>query len=93
MKTRIAILLGSVTLAGICCTSALGVNPTKGDTGASGEKTAAGEWQPLWNGKDFSGFRFQFGAQGTENNGTFTVKDDTILISGKPAGYLYTERS
>ncbi len=78
MKSRIATLLCTAALAGVCNPSAFAADEA---------------WVPLWNGKDFSGFTFQFGKGGTENKGTFTVKGDTILVSGKPAGYMQTEKS
>jgi hypothetical protein len=64
-----------------------------GEKGKKGKKGAEGDWKPLWNGKDFSGFKFQFSKAGTENKGTFSVKGDTIVVSGKPPGYMVTEKS
>jgi len=51
------------------------------------------KWTPLFNGKDLSGFAFHLGKKGTENKGTFTVKDGIIVVSGKPSGYMYTKKS
>jgi hypothetical protein len=50
-------------------------------------------WTPLFNGKDFDGWKFHFGKEGADNDGTFTIKDGMLICSGKPSGYMYTERS
>ena len=47
----------------------------------------------LFNGKDLDGWRFYFGAKGTENDSTFSVKDGVLICSGKPSGYIYTVKS
>ncbi|MFC1497609.1 DUF1080 domain-containing protein [Verrucomicrobiota bacterium] len=52
-----------------------------------------GEWKDLFNGKDLNGFAFSIGRKGTENNGTYTVKDGVVICSGKPSGYMYTRKS
>ena len=49
-------------------------------------------WSPLWNGKDFEGFAFHMGKGGTDNDGTFSVKDGVIVCTGKPSGYMYTKK-
>src|SRR5262245_38669222 len=42
----------------------------------------------LFNGKDMTGFKlFPENAEAT-----FQVKDGTIVVSGKPNGYFYTEK-
>jgi hypothetical protein len=56
------------------------------------EKTGQG-WVPLFNGKNFDGWRFHLGNEGGDNKGTFTVEDGIILCSGRPTGYIYTEKS
>lgn len=50
-------------------------------------------WVPLFNGKDFDAFAFHLGKEGAGNKGTFTIKDGTIVVSGKPSGYMYTKKS
>ena len=50
-------------------------------------------WTTLFNGKDLDGWEFHFGKEGSENDGTFTVKDGILICSGKPAGYMYTAKS
>jgi hypothetical protein len=50
-------------------------------------------WTSLFNGKDLEGFAFHLGKKGADNNGTYTVKDGIIVVSGKPSGYMYTKKS
>jgi hypothetical protein len=50
-------------------------------------------WTSLFNGKDFDGWKFYFGQAGTENHGTFSINDGMLICSGKPAGYMVTEKS
>jgi len=50
-------------------------------------------WTTLFNGKDLDGWKFHFGKEGTDNNGTFTIKDGILICTGKPGGYMYTEKS
>ena len=54
----------------------------------------AGEgWTSLFNGKDLTGWKFCIGEEGVDNDGTFTVEDGILICSGKPSGYMYTEKS
>lgn len=51
---------------------------------------------PLFNGKDFTGWKFVIGAKEVADPGkTFTVnaKDGTIVVSGSPNGYFATAKS
>ncbi len=50
-------------------------------------------WTILFNGKDLDGWKFHLGNEGADNNGTFTVADGILICSGKPAGYMVTEKS
>lgn len=50
-------------------------------------------WIRLFNGKDLDGWQFDFGKAGSENRGTFSVKDGILICTGKPAGFMYTARS
>lgn len=50
-------------------------------------------WTPLFNGKNLDGWKFQLGKEGTENEGTFTIKDGLLICSGRPSGYMYTRKS
>ena len=54
---------------------------------------SASAWVPLFNGKDFTGWRFHLGTEGADNNGTFSVEDGMIVCTGKPKGYLHTEKT
>ena len=50
-------------------------------------------WTAPFNGKDLNGWKFHFGKEGAQNNGTFTIKDGVLICSGKPSGYMYTPKS
>ena len=50
-------------------------------------------WTALFNGKNFDGWKFHLGKEGADNNGTFTIKEGNLICSGKPSGYMYTEKS
>jgi len=56
------------------------------------ENTEEG-WTALLNGKDFDGWKFHLGKEGADNNGTFTIKEGILICSGRPSGYMYTEKS
>jgi hypothetical protein len=50
-------------------------------------------WITLFNGTDLDGWKFHFGKEGTDNDGTFTVKDGILICNGRPSGYMYTDKS
>jgi hypothetical protein len=56
------------------------------------ENTEEG-WTALFNGKDFDGWQFHLGREGADNDGTYTIQDGVVICSGKPSGYMYTEKS
>ncbi len=57
--------------------------------GSLGVLSAADEPVKLFNGRDLSGWRIF-----PENAaGAFRVEEGMIVVSGKPAGYIYTDRS
>jgi len=58
----------------------------------AGENTKEG-WMPLFNGKDFDGWKFHLGKEGADNQGTFTIEDGILICKGSPSGYMYTEKS
>jgi type 1 glutamine amidotransferase len=60
--------------------------------GAQEEKKEEGFVQ-LFNGKDFTGWKFHFDEKGADPTKTFSVRDGAIVCTGKPAGYMYTEKS
>jgi len=58
---------------------------------SAGEGAEKG-WTELL-GKDLRGWKFHLGKEGADNEGTFTVEDGILICRGKPAGYIYTEKS
>jgi hypothetical protein len=46
----------------------------------------------LWNGKDFTGFKFFLEDSTTDPMTVWMIKDDVIHCTGVPAGYFYTEK-
>lgn len=47
----------------------------------------------LFNGKDLSGWKTILGNGKPDDGNTFHVHDGVIVVSGKPNGYFYTEKS
>jgi hypothetical protein len=47
----------------------------------------------LFNGKDLTGFKTILSNGKPDEGKTFTVKDGVIVVSGKPNGYFYTDKS
>src|SRR5688572_13721328 len=79
MSRRFGFALGAllIGLVGVCSTS------TAGDK----------DFKDLFNGKDLTGWKTIL-AGGKEDDGkTFSVKDGAIVVSGKPNGYFYTDKS
>lgn len=48
------------------------------------------DFKPLFNGKDFSGLKFELKGDPEK---TFSIKEGVIVVSGKPNGYFYTDKS
>jgi 3-keto-disaccharide hydrolase len=68
----------AVLFAGVALLAVQGALPAADDAG----------FTKLFNGKDLTGFKtFPENA-----SATFQVKDGEIVVSGKPAGYFYTEK-
>ena len=98
MRRRAIVFIVFVTtlgLAGATLTKAEG-NQTEGTP-----RLEPG-FQPLFNGKDFSGFKFLIGSGctpkptgcgKTDPAPTFRIEKGTIICTGKPYGYMYTERT
>jgi hypothetical protein len=84
MKTshRVACMLASILAVPLSATSLL-----------AAQSDAEKGWTTLFNGKDLDGWKFHLGKESTENNGTFTVEDGILICTGKPSGYMYTEKS
>lgn len=72
--------MNRVTLALIL--SALVFSPAFGDEEG---------FEKLFNGKDFSGWKFHFKNEGHDPARTFSVQDGIVVCKGRPAGYMYTE--
>jgi hypothetical protein len=55
----------------------------------------ADEWTPIFNGKDLTGLKVQFGPKDKDADPakTFTVKEEALIVSGKPTCYIYTDKS
>jgi len=56
-------------------------------------ETTEDGWVALFNGKDFDGWKFHLGREGADNDGTYTIRDGLLICSGRPSGYIYTEKS
>ena len=84
MKTslRVACVLVAILVVTL---GAPNMSPGQEDTGKG--------WTNLFNGKNLDGWRFHFGKDNADNDGTFTVEDGILVCSGKPAGYMYTQKS
>ena len=56
---------------------------------------AADDWKPLFNGKDLTGLKVQFQDKDKDADPakTFAVKDNALIVSGKPTCYIYTDKS
>ncbi|NLS96409.1 MAG: DUF1080 domain-containing protein [Planctomycetaceae bacterium] len=50
-------------------------------------------WTPLFNGEDLAGWKFHLGKEVAGNDGTFKVENGILICSGKPSGYMFTEKS
>jgi hypothetical protein len=78
------LLLGVAALA-VAALFAIAADDKKDDEG----------FKPLFNGKDFTGWKFQLEAKAKDAKpeDTWSVKDGMIICTGKPNGYFYTEKS
>jgi len=59
------------------------------------EKEKDGDWTPLFNGRDLTGWKVQFkdADKDADPAKTFSVKDGALIVSGKPTCYIHTEKS
>jgi hypothetical protein len=55
---------------------------------------AADDWKPLFNGKDLTGLKVKFNDKDKDADPakTFSVKDEALIVSGKPTCYIYTDK-
>jgi 3-keto-disaccharide hydrolase len=61
----------------------------------SADKEKGGDWTPLFNGRDLTGWKVQFkdADKDADPTKTFSVKDGALIVSGKPTCYIHTEKS
>jgi hypothetical protein len=57
------------------------------------DKKGVSDFVSLFNGKDFSGWKFHLEDQKADPAKTWSVKDEMIVCTGHPAGFVYTEKS
>ena len=57
------------------------------------DKKEAKEFITLFNGKDFSGWKFHLEGKNADPAKTWSIKDEMIVCTGHPAGFVYTEKS
>jgi hypothetical protein len=58
---------------------------------ADDKKADDKDFVSLFNGKDFTGWKFEIGKSDPEK--TWSVKDGIVICTGKPNGYFYTDKS
>jgi hypothetical protein len=51
------------------------------------------DFTPLFNGKDFTGWKFVLQKKDADPKDTWSIKDGVIICTGKPNGFLYTDKS
>lgn len=58
-------------------------------------KAADDDWTPLFNGKDLKGLKVHYmdKDKGADPDKTFTIKDNALIVSGKPTCFIYTDKS
>jgi hypothetical protein len=59
---------------------------------AAAKEEAADGFKPLFNGKDFAGWKF-FLPGDADPKKTWSVENEEIVCTGQPNGYLYTDKS
>jgi hypothetical protein len=59
---------------------------------AAGEKKDDEGFRPLFNGKDFTGWKFQLEGNADPAK-TWSIKDGVIICTGHPNGFFYTDKS
>src|SRR5579859_7956337 len=58
------------------------------------DKKDADDFKPIFNGKDFTGWKFHMEARKADQVGkTWSIKDEMIICQGHPAGFVYTDKS
>jgi len=77
----------------ILCLVALTLSVASAGPWLLGAEQADDGWIDLLEGNTLDGWRFYFGRDRTENEGTFTLKDGVLICTGRPGGYIYTAES
>jgi hypothetical protein len=77
------------TLRTLCLILALTL-ASSGLTAPAGAADKDEGFTDLFNGKDFSGLKFEVGK--SDPTKTWSVKDGVIICTGKPSGYFYTDK-
>jgi hypothetical protein len=57
------------------------------------DKKNADGFEPLFNGKDFTGWKFQLDDKKADPAKTWSIKEEMIICKGHPAGFFYTDKS
>jgi hypothetical protein len=60
---------------------------------AAADKSDAEGFQPLFNGKDFTGWKFILTNKDADPTKTWSVKEGVVICTGRPNGYFYTDKS
>lgn len=81
-------LLPVATLA--ACIGLAGADKPKAEKPKAEAPAATGT--PLFNGKDFTGWKLVLADAKADAAKTFSVKDGVIIVTGKPNGYFRTEK-
>ncbi len=77
----------------VLCLLALTLPVALGGSALPAQDPAADGWVDLLKGDTLDGWRFYFGPDRTENDGTFTLKDGVLVCTGRPGGYIYSDKS
>lgn len=78
MKSRLMVLCALLLVAGLTTASAEG-------------PVVPRERTPLWNGKDFTGWKLFLDDPDADAKTVWSVKDEVVRCEGEPAGYMRTE--
>jgi hypothetical protein len=80
---RHGLLLGAL----LACLAGLNV------TTAAEEKADKDGFTPIFNGKDFTGWKMHLEDKKADPAKTWSIKDETIICTGHPNGFIYTEKN
>jgi len=77
-------LLAAALFTGVACI---------GFASAAEDKADNDGFTPIFNGKDFTGWKMHLKDAKADPAKTWSIKDETIICTGHPAGFLYTEKN